>query len=106
LDRYPRFLKARGKLLETVINKLFKFMHKYTTACKIGRAPHSDRNDGVTVDLTPQQVYTFYEAVGYMISAQPNKPRQEKLTAKVMELPNAAASCRHSIYPSLLILTA
>lgn len=38
------------------------------------------------------QVHTFYEAVGYMISAQPNKPQQEKLIAKLMELPNNAVS--------------
>lgn len=44
----------------------------------------------ITVDLSPQQVHTFYEAVGYMISAQPNKPQQEKLIAKLMELPNSA----------------
>jgi len=44
----------------------------------------------ITVDLSPQQVHTFYEAVGYMISAQPNKPQQEKLIAKLMELPNNA----------------
>jgi len=36
------------------------------------------------------KVHTFYEAVGYMISAQPNKPQQEKLIAKLMELPNNA----------------
>ena len=34
----------------------------------------------------------FYEAVGYMISAQPNKPQQEKLIAKLMELPNNAVN--------------
>lgn len=62
----------------------------------------------ITVDLSPQQVssflfrynaehgthdlqvHTFYEAVGYMISAQPNKPQQEKLITKLMELPNNA----------------
>ena len=64
----------------------------------------------ITVDLSPQQVrerapplmsktlilayqvHTFYEAVGYMISAQPNKPQQERLIAKLMELPNNAVS--------------
>lgn len=45
-----------------------------------------------TADLSAQQVHTFYEAVGYMISAQPNKPQQEKLIAKLMELPNNAVS--------------
>jgi len=44
----------------------------------------------ITVDLSPQQVQTFYEAVGYMISAQPNKPQQEKLIFNLMELPNNA----------------
>lgn len=44
----------------------------------------------ITVDLSPQQVHTFYEAVGYMIAAQPNKPTQERLIAKLMELPNSA----------------
>ena len=46
------------------------------------------------------QVHTFYEAVGYMISAQPNKPQQEKLIAKLMELPNNAvcASPRLELY--------
>lgn len=62
----------------------------------------------ITVDLSPQQVYsllllntfvfnklqvhTFYEAVGHMISAQPNKAIQEKLIARLMELPNNAVS--------------
>ena len=63
----------------------------------------------ITVDLAPQQaslccsgqhrcsynmpqVHTFYEAVGYMISAQPNKPTQERLIDKLMELPNNAVS--------------
>jgi exportin-1 len=38
------------------------------------------------------QMHTFYEAVGYMISAQPNKVTQEKLISKLMELPNNAVS--------------
>ena len=41
---------------------------------------------------TSYQVHTFYEAVGYMISAQPNKPTQERLIEKLMELPNNAVS--------------
>ena len=51
----------------------------------------------ITVDLSPQQVHTFYEAVGYMISAQPNKPQQEKLILKLMELPNNAVSIQFII---------
>lgn len=49
----------------------------------------------ITADLSPLQIHTFYEAVGYMISAQPNKPQQEQLIAKLMEAPNAAVS--HSL---------
>ena len=43
-----------------------------------------------TSDLQPQQVHTFYEAVGYMISAQPNKQIQDRLIQKLMELPNSS----------------
>ena len=38
------------------------------------------------------QVHTFYEAVGYMISAQPNRPTQERLIDRLMDLPNNAVS--------------
>ncbi|KAF7972646.1 hypothetical protein HWV62_17314 [Athelia sp. TMB] len=117
VGQYPRFLKAHWKFLKTVVNKLFEFMHethegvqdmacdtfiKIAQKCRrhfvmqqsqeqepfvdeILRALHR-----ITVDLSPQQVHTFYEAVGYMISAQPNKPQQEKLIAKLMDLPNNA----------------
>lgn len=46
----------------------------------------------ITGDLSANQIHTFYEAVGYMISAQPNKPQQEILIAKLMEGPNASVS--------------
>ncbi|KAI0736893.1 CRM1 C terminal-domain-containing protein [Fomitopsis betulina] len=117
VGQYPRFLKAHWKFLKTVVNKLFEFMHethegvqdmacdtfiKIAQKCRrhfvmqqsgesepfvdeILRSLHR-----ITVDLSPQQVHTFYEAVGYMISATPNKPQQEKLIAKLMELPNNA----------------
>ena len=41
-------------------------------------------------DLQPQQVHTFYEAVGYMISAQTDKTVQDHLIEKYMMLPNLA----------------
>ncbi|TFL07509.1 CRM1 C terminal-domain-containing protein [Pterulicium gracile] len=117
VGQYPRFLKAHWKFLKTVVNKLFEFMHEthegvqdmacdtfIKIALKCRRhfvmqqsgevEPFIDeilRNlHRITVDLSPQQVHTFYEAVGHMISAQPNKPQQEKLIAKLMELPNNA----------------
>ncbi|PPQ72087.1 hypothetical protein CVT24_008374 [Panaeolus cyanescens] len=117
VGQYPRFLKAHWKFLKTVVNKLFEFMHEthegvQDMACdtfiKIAQKcrrhfvmqqsgeqePFVDEIlrllHRITVDLSPQQVHTFYEAVGHMISAQPNKAIQEKLIAKLMELPNNA----------------
>ncbi|KAG2216466.1 hypothetical protein INT45_011936 [Circinella minor] len=118
VGQYPRFLKAHWKFLKTVVNKLFEFMHeshegvqdmacdtfiKISQKCKghfISQKqgelrPFIDEIlesiDGITSDLQPQQIHTFYEAVGYMISAQNlNKPAQERLMVNFMELPNAA----------------
>lgn len=42
----------------------------------------------IICDLQPQQVHTFYEAVGYMISAQNEKFVQEPLIERYMLLPN------------------
>jgi exportin-1 len=42
----------------------------------------------IICDLQPQQVHTFYEAVGMMISAQVEQPVQELLITKFMALPN------------------
>ncbi|KAK0203228.1 CRM1 C terminal-domain-containing protein [Desarmillaria ectypa] len=117
VGQYPRFLKAHWKFLKTVVNKLFEFMHEthegvQDMACDtfIKIAQKCRRHfvmqqagekepfvneilrslNRITVDLSPQQVHTFYEAVGYMIAAQPNKPHQEKLLAELMDLPNTA----------------
>lgn len=117
VGQYPRFLKAHWKFLKTVVNKLFEFMHethegvqdmacdtfiKIAQKCKrhfvmqqAGEVqPYIEEIlttiDQITSDLAPQQVHTFYEAVGYMISAQPHKIQQERLIIKLMELPNVA----------------
>nr|XP_031839444.1 exportin-1 [Nomia melanderi] len=42
----------------------------------------------IICDLQTQQVHTFYEAVGYMISAQTDTVIQEQLIEKYMLLPN------------------
>lgn len=42
----------------------------------------------IICDLQPQQVHTFYEAVGHMISAQSEPALQDKLIEKYMYLPN------------------
>jgi hypothetical protein len=44
----------------------------------------------ITCDLSPQQVHTFYEACGYMISAQGQKNIQERLIQELMSYPNTA----------------
>ncbi|WFC98328.1 Karyopherin transporter [Malassezia yamatoensis] len=117
VGQYPRFLKAHWKFLKTVVNKNFEFMHethegvqdmacdtfsKIAQKCRrhfvMQQAGEQEpfveeilRNLlQITVDLSPQQVHTFYEAVGYMIAAQPNRATQERLVEKLMELPNNA----------------
>ncbi|XP_012281075.1 exportin-1 [Orussus abietinus] len=115
VGQYPRFLRAHWKFLKTVVNKLFEFMHEthegvQDMACDTFiKIAHKCRRHFVMVqvgeavpfieeilsdissiicDLQTQQVYTFYEAVGYMINAQVDTVVQEKLIDKYMLLPN------------------
>jgi exportin-1 len=117
VGQYPRFLKAHWKFLKTVVNKLFEFMHethegvqdmacdtfiKIANKCRrhfvalqpgetepfIDEIVRTLRK--ITADLSPQQVHTFYEACGYMISAQGQKGIQERLIHDLMALPNQA----------------
>ncbi|KAK0514437.1 hypothetical protein JMJ35_003054 [Cladonia borealis] len=117
VGQYPRFLKAHWKFLKTVVNKLFEFMHethegvqdmacdtfiKIANKCKRHFvALQAGENEPfideivrtlrkITIDLTPQQVHTFYEACGHMISAQGQKSQQERLIAELMSYPNQA----------------
>lgn len=119
VGQYPRFLKAHWKFLKTVVNKLFEFMHethegvqdmacdtfiKITQKCKKHfvvvqqgeREPFINeiiRNiQSITEDLDPQQVHTFYEACGIIVSAQSQKDAREKLLNELMALPNFAWS--------------
>ncbi|XP_032830122.1 exportin-1-like isoform X2 [Petromyzon marinus] len=115
VGQYPRFLRAHWKFLKTVVNKLFEFMHEthdgvQDMACdtfiKIAQKcrrhfvqvqagevmPFIDEIlngiNTIICDLQPQQVHTFYEAVGYMIGAQTDQVLQERLIEKYMLLPN------------------
>uniref|UniRef100_S4R883 Exportin-1 n=1 Tax=Petromyzon marinus TaxID=7757 RepID=S4R883_PETMA len=115
VGQYPRFLRAHWKFLKTVVNKLFEFMHethdgvqdmacdtfiKISQKCRrhfvqvqVGEVmPFIDEIlssiNTIICDLQPQQVHTFYEAVGYMISAQTDPIVQEHLIEKYMLLPN------------------
>jgi len=47
-----------------------------------------NQTSSIICDLQPQQVHTFYEAVGYMIAAQTDTSIQEALIDKYMGLPN------------------
>eukprot|EP00118_Oscarella_pearsei_P024873 m.306992 g.306992 ORF g.306992 m.306992 type:complete len:1067 (+) comp41797_c0_seq1:376-3576(+) len=115
VGQYPRFLRAHWKFLKTVVNKLFEFMHEthegvQDMACDtfIKIAQKCRRHfvilqqgevvpfiesiltniNTIICDLEPQQVHTFYEAVGYMISAQTDGMARERLIEKYMSLPN------------------
>jgi exportin-1 len=115
VGQYPRFLRAHWKFLKTVVNKLFEFMHEthdgvQDMACdtfiKISQkcrrhfvtlqpgepAPFIDEIlnniENIICHLQPQQVHTFYEAVGCMIAAQTDEQILEQLIKKYMALPN------------------
>uniref|UniRef100_T1DC64 Exportin-1 n=1 Tax=Cupiennius salei TaxID=6928 RepID=T1DC64_CUPSA len=115
VGQYPRFLKAHWKFLKTVVNKLFEFMHethdgvqdmacdtfikiaqkcrKHFVQLQVGEAtPFIDeilKNiNTIICDLQPQQVHTFYEAVGYMIGSHTDSSIQRKAIENYMALPN------------------
>ncbi|KAJ4466777.1 armadillo-type protein [Lentinula lateritia] len=119
VGQYPRFLKAHWRFLRTVVNKLFEFMHethegvqdmacdtymKITTTCGrqfVVRQPDEKEPfvdeilrtvNRITVNLSPQQIPTFYEATGVIIAEALNRAQQERLIASLMELPNGAVS--------------
>ena len=116
VGQYPRFLRAHWKFLKTVVNKLFEFMHelhpgvqdmacdtflKIAQKCRrkfvilqVGEAmPFIDELclnlRTIISDLEPGQVQVFYEAVGYMVSAQADTPTRDGLLMKLMEWPNS-----------------
>lgn len=115
VGQYPRFLRAHWKFLKTVVNKLFEFMHethegvqdmacdtfiKIAQKCKrhfvtvqVGEVvPFIEEIlasiSSIICDLNNQQVHTFYEAVGLMISAQVDQVLRDQLIEKYMMLPN------------------
>ncbi|KAJ3615490.1 hypothetical protein Zmor_016375 [Zophobas morio] len=115
VGQYPRFLKAHWNFLSVVVKKLFEFMHEShegvqdmscDTFLKISKQcarsfvtihvgeSHPFVNGilsdlRITIsDLQPQQVETFYEAVGHMIAAQNDLLTKQGLIMSLMELPN------------------
>ncbi|CAL1266809.1 unnamed protein product [Larinioides sclopetarius] len=115
VGQYPRFLRAHWKFLKTVVNKLFEFMHethagvqdmacdtfiKIAQKCRrhfvqvqVGEVMPFIEDilnsiNTIICDLQPQQVHTFYEAVGCMIAAQTDQAVRDHLIDKYMLLPN------------------
>ncbi|KAG2381491.1 hypothetical protein C9374_006480 [Naegleria lovaniensis] len=114
VGQYPRFLIAHWKFLQTVVNKLFEFMHekfpgvqemacetfvKLAQKCKrkfVQRHQGEDimflerilRNLKSNIsDLEPAHIHVFYEGVGYMIQAA-LPADQERLLQMLMSMPN------------------
>ncbi|GFS30951.1 exportin-1 [Trichonephila inaurata madagascariensis] len=115
VGQYPRFLRAHWKFLKTVVNKLFEFMHethagvqdmacdtfiKIALRCRrhfvqvqVGEVMPFIEDilnsiNTIICDLQPQQVHTFYEAVGIMIFCQTDSAVRDHLIEKYMLLPN------------------
>ncbi|KAI8636928.1 nuclear export factor CRM1 [Parasitella parasitica] len=117
VGQYPRFLKTHWKFLRIVINKLIEFMHeahdgvqdmacdtflKISRECKrcfvttsVGEVRPLvveiiEKISQTTSELSPQQIYTFYEAVAYMVLAEIDKTRQEQLIHMLLQIPNGS----------------
>lgn len=115
VGQYPRFLRAHWRFLKTVIMKLFEFMHEthegvQDMACDTFiKVAQKCRRQLVTVqygatcgfvdeilreirriicDLQPQQVHTFYEAMGVIISARTDQAEQHEQIELLFKLPN------------------
>ena len=117
VGQYPRFLRQHWKFLKTVVNKLFEFMHephpgvqdmacetflKISEKCKrkfvTPQIPPDPRLfidellsdiDKHTSDFPqPHQTQTFYEAVGHMVSAEPDMECREQLVVRLCKTPN------------------
>lgn len=115
VGQYPRFLRVHWKFLKTVINKLFEFMHethegvqdmacdtfiKIASKCKrclVGLQPGDSipfiieiatNINSIICDLNPQQVQTFYEALGEIMTAETDHAMQKNIMNQCMHVPN------------------
>ena len=88
----PYFLGVQDMACDTFI-KISKKCHRHFILLQAGEnAPLIEEiivNLGATVaDLQPQQIHTFYEAIGYMISSSSEPEMRTLLVEKLMALPN------------------
>jgi exportin-1 len=95
------FVILQSQETEPFVDEILRLLHRITVDLSPQQVcpPVVPRNFSAHLMRSPQ-VHTFYEAVGYMIAAQPNKAQQEKLIAKLMELPNNAVrpASRNTIF--------
>lgn len=84
------FVMQQSGESEPFVDEILRSLHRITVDLSPQQVHTSSHFRAFSLLKCPVQVHTFYEAVGYMISATPNKPQQEKLIAKLMELPNNA----------------
>lgn len=117
VGQYPRFLRQHWRFLQTVVNKLFEFMHEkhpgvqdmsVDTFLKIAKKcrrkfvdTQADETNpfietilrklpGTIKDLETGQIHTFYEAVAEIIQSQADPERRQTLIFSLMELPNTS----------------
>ncbi len=114
VGQYPRFLRLHWTFLETVLRKLFEFMGEthpgvqdmsvntfLKIAVKCRKMILTQPSGGqpfihyilknlptITGALEQNQLFIFYEAVGFILAAEPDSQRRQKLLTDLMVLPN------------------
>eukprot|EP00818_Percolomonas_sp_WS_P000424 CAMPEP_0117443390 /NCGR_PEP_ID=MMETSP0759-20121206/4670_1 /TAXON_ID=63605 /ORGANISM="Percolomonas cosmopolitus, Strain WS" /LENGTH=1065 /DNA_ID=CAMNT_0005235363 /DNA_START=185 /DNA_END=3382 /DNA_ORIENTATION=+ len=116
VGQYPDFLNQHWRFLQTVVHKLFEFMHEQfegvqEMACdtflkiceqcshKFVHKQHGDKHTfidqiidslgSVICDLDARDIHTFYEAMGHMIREAGYDPQfQKRCLAGLMRMPN------------------
>eukprot|EP00998_Keelungia_sp_KM082_P007086 NODE_32_length_3355_cov_67.228005_g30_i0.p1 GENE.NODE_32_length_3355_cov_67.228005_g30_i0~~NODE_32_length_3355_cov_67.228005_g30_i0.p1 ORF type:complete len:1028 (+),score=239.46 NODE_32_length_3355_cov_67.228005_g30_i0:62-3085(+) len=116
VGQYPQFMRQHWRFLQTVIRKLFEFMHETFTGIKDmavdtflkickqtadqfiivqsgEQRPYADDilmdHAAITSDLETPQIQVFYEALGHIIAAA-DPSVQPQLVGRLMEHPNRA----------------
>ncbi|OXA47591.1 Exportin-1 [Folsomia candida] len=91
--QYPQFLRAHPEFLKIFVRLLFDNMHLTQEGVQDMACDTLEiltRLPTIISDLTPGQVQTFYEAVGYMIAVEEDNLLRDNLIERLMTLPNRA----------------
>ena len=81
--RYFVHIQVKLTWLKSIIEEIFQMGEVMPFIEEILNGVNS-----IICDLQPQQIHTFYEAVGIMISSQQDAVTQERLIEQYMALPN------------------